>query len=54
MKSLKIKNHGTGDYTVTVTAAGVSKNYDFNTHEKLTDFVFGLKKKGYVVVNDIH
>ena len=53
MKTLKIINHGTGDYTVYVNHVGNSNTpHDFDDHDKLTDFVSDLKDDGYQVIND--
>lgn len=52
MKSAKIKNNGSGFYSVTVAAGSMSNTYDFNSHKKLTLFINHLKKDGYVIVND--
>jgi hypothetical protein len=55
MSSLRIINHGSGDYSVTVTTKGVtSEPFDFDDHGDMTDFVTALKQDGYTVVNDAY
>jgi len=54
MKTLKIINHKTGDYTVNVVDRSNSITpYDFDNHAALTKFVKGMKAKGYQVLNDL-
>lgn len=54
MKTLKIINHKTGDYTVNVVdRTNAITPYDFDNHTDLTKFVKGMKAKGYKVLNDL-
>lgn len=54
MKTLKIINHHTGDYTVDVNHVnGTNTSHDFDSHNSLTRFVQDLKNDGYLVINDI-
>jgi len=54
MKSLKIKNQGSGFYKVEVTILGRTTPYDFDDHGAMTAFVDSLKDDGYVVANDAY
>lgn len=53
-KTLRIINHGTGDYTVEVShLVGSDTSHDFDNHNELTQFVQDLKDQGYGVINDL-
>lgn len=55
MKTLRIINHGTGDYTVEITHLGNhTEEKDFDDHSELTDFVQDMKDAGYAVANDLY